>query len=189
MNEKQMKELARSEGFDNAEFLGTNQLQFDPTLRRYCEENACGNYGNNYACPPSCGTPEQLEAVVRRHDRALVLQTIQKLDNLTDPGQIREARGRHNEMTWRLTGRLEAEGVTGLRIMAGPCTACAACAIREGAPCRFPEKKASCLSAYCICAEKMAQSCGMPYWCGDNTVAFFSMFLPDNGKLKEKEEK
>ena len=51
MNEKQMKELARSEGFDNAEFLGTNQLQFDPTLRRYCEENACGNYGNNYACP------------------------------------------------------------------------------------------------------------------------------------------
>ena len=59
MNETQMKELARSEGFDNAEFLGTNQLQFDPTLRRYCEENACGNYGNNYACPPSCGTPEQ----------------------------------------------------------------------------------------------------------------------------------
>ena len=169
MNEKQMKELARSEGFDNAEFLGTNQLQFDPTLRRYCEENACGNYGNNYACPPSCGTQEQLEALVRRHDR--------------------EARGRHNEMTWRLTGRLEAEGVTGLRIMAGPCTACAVCAIREGAPCRFPEKKASCLSAYCICAEKMAQSCGMPYWCGDNTVAFFSMFLPDNGKLKEKEEK
>ncbi|HIS27744.1 MAG TPA: DUF2284 domain-containing protein [Candidatus Pullilachnospira intestinigallinarum] len=189
MNETQMKELARREGFDNAEFLGTNQLQFDSALRRYCEENACGNYGNNYACPPSCGTPGQMEEQVRRYDRALVLQTIQKVEDLTDSRQIREARALHNERTWNLSDRFEAEGITGLRIMAGPCTACSTCAICRKAPCRFPEKKASCLSAYCICAEKMAESCRMPYWCGENTVAFFSMFLPDDGKLKEKEEK
>lgn len=186
MNEIQIKELAQREGFTNAEFLGTDQLQFDWTQRRYCEENACGNFGKNYACPPSCGSPCDMEEQVRTHERALVLQTIQKLQDLTDPEQIRGARGYHNQLTWKLTDRLKEEGVTGLRIMAGPCSACAVCALQEGLPCRFPEKKASCLSAYCICAEKMAESCKMPYWCGENTVAFFSIFLPDDGKLEVK---
>lgn len=180
MKEEEMLRKAEKLKFTNAAFLDVDQLEFDPGLRRYCRENACGNYGKNYACPPDCGTPEEMEQKVRRYSRVLVLQTIQKLRDWTDPAQIRRARKRHNDMTLAFAKGMEEQGEKGMKIMAGPCSLCETCGRSQGIPCRFPGQLASCFSAYCICAEKMAESCQMPYWCGENTVAFFSMYLPED---------
>ena len=179
MTEKEMKELALSEGFTKAEIIESKELTFIHSLRACCEANECGNYGKNYACPPDCGSPQEMEARVRVYQKALVLQTIQQVDDIMDGVQTKEAKKFHNMISWELIGALRRKGIEGLPVMAGPCSACSVCARIEGKPCRFPEKVASCLSAYCIHAADMAEKCGMEYWCGMNRVAFFSIYLFD----------
>lgn len=58
---------ALEEGFAAAEIVDTDQIIFDPSFRPYCEENLCGQYGANYSCPPSCGSPEAMKQKVLAH--------------------------------------------------------------------------------------------------------------------------
>lgn len=177
MTEEKMKEMALENGFTYAEWMDVKDLQFDGSLRKYCEENLCGNYGRNYACPPDCGTTKQMEEKVRKYKRALVLETVQQIEDLMDAAEIKKTRARHNKMSWELIKKVQTNEKKGMAIMAGPCAVCANCSKIAGEPCRFPDQVASCLSAYCIIAEKMAEYCGLPYWCGANKVAFFSIYL------------
>lgn len=177
MTDTEIKEFALAEGFTRAEIIGTEALTFIHSLRACCEANECGNYGRNYACPPDCGSPGEMEARVRKYRRALVLQTIQAVDDIMDSAQTKEAKKFHNMISWELIEGLRENGIEGLPVMAGPCSVCSVCARIEGKACRFPEKIASCLSAYCIHAADMAEKCGMEYWCGMNRVAFFSIYL------------
>ena len=48
-------------GFSNAAVMDTKKLVFVPEYRIFCEENRCGCYNLNPACPPSCGTAEEMK--------------------------------------------------------------------------------------------------------------------------------
>ena len=54
---KEAKEL----GFSNAAIMDTQKLIFKPEYRRFCEENQCGCYNVNPACPPESGTVEAMK--------------------------------------------------------------------------------------------------------------------------------
>lgn len=45
-------EEAKKLGFSDAAVMDTDKLVFVPEYRVFCEENACGNYDKNPACPP-----------------------------------------------------------------------------------------------------------------------------------------
>lgn len=49
-------------GFSNAAVMDTKKLVFVPEYRNFCEENRCGCYNLNPACPPSCGTAEEMNS-------------------------------------------------------------------------------------------------------------------------------
>ena len=51
---------ALSMGFANAAIMDTKDLVFVPEYRQFCEDNLCGNYNLVPACPPACGTVEEL---------------------------------------------------------------------------------------------------------------------------------
>lgn len=176
---EQFVKLAEESGFHYAVWIDSTELEFDASLRRYCEENLCGNYGQNYACPPDCGTTDEMEQRVRKYKKALVLQTITQVEDIMDGQETKSVKKKHNQITREFAAKMEETGGQGLMIMAGPCSLCAKCGIQEGISCRFPDKIASCLSAYCINARKMAESSGLEYWCKDNRVAFFSVYLTE----------
>lgn len=177
MTEQQMVDAALEAGFLKCVWMDVQDLVFDHSLRKYCEMNTCGNYGKNYACPPDCGTPQDMEIRARKYRRALVMQTITKLQDIMDPAEVKAVRGRHNGLSMQLEHLFREEGVRGTWAMAGPCPVCKKCAGWENAPCRNPDRIYSCVSAYCINASDMAERCGMEYWCKDNRVAFFTVFF------------
>lgn len=177
MTEQEMVEKAKEYGFSAAKVIAAENLVIDPDLRVYCEENTCGNYGKNHACPPDCGTQQEMKARVVQYKKALVLQTVQPVESVMDSTATKTARKAHNLLTSELMEVYKKSGIDGLRVMAGPCSYCAHCAREEDKPCRFPDKLASCLSAYCIDAGAMAETCGMPYWCGNEEVPFFSIYF------------
>lgn len=179
MTEQEWIDLALSLNFANAAVMDTGDLVFVPSFRPLCQENLCGKYGANYACPPDCGTVEEMKERILQWPRALVLQTLWDIDDPLDESQTKPAKGQHNRMTRLLIDRA---GQPGLMVGAGGCSLCSSCALVEGEPCRFPDKRYSCMSAYCIFVQEMAASCGMEYDCGTGITAFFSMFCFDPGK-------
>ena len=57
-----MIETAKELGFSGAAVIDTAELVFIPEYRVFCEENLCGNYDLNPACPPESGTVEEMKA-------------------------------------------------------------------------------------------------------------------------------
>lgn len=176
MKENDMIRFAMREGFSAAALIDVKNIVIDPMFRPFCEENICGHYGANYTCPPDCGSVKEMEDRLRTYRRALVFQTKWPITDYTDKQAIKEAKSFHNSAMLKVIAEMKKAGHDGLMCGASCCTLCERCAIRDGAPCRFPELKWSCLSAYCIFVRKLAESCGMEYACEDGSLAFFGLY-------------
>lgn len=179
MTEEQMRKLAYDEGFAAAEVVDTERIVFEESFRVYCEENLCGQYGANYACPPDCGSPEDMKQKISAHKKALVLQTIWQVSDYSDREATKSAKAAHNVSTVRLTKALREMGVAGFPVGSGGCSLCKPCKLKAGAPCAFPDLRYSCMSAYCIFVKKLADECGMEYTPGEGLLALFGMYVFD----------
>ena len=148
-------EEAKALGFSDAAVISTDQLVFVPEYRVFCEDNLCGNYDKNPACPPQSGTVEEMKEHALKYEKTLILQTMQ--DGLMD---YKKAKLAHNTLTEQLAGKMKEEGITDLLIMSAG-----------------PYKHNSCMSAYCVDAQKMADAAGMLCWTSDGMIRYFSQVL------------
>lgn len=179
MTEKEMIQYAVNEGFAAAATVDTKDIVFDPSFRPYCAENLCGQYGANYSCPPDCGSPEEMKRRAMAHKKALVLQTIWEVSDYSDMPAIKQAKKQHNAAELRVVKKMRECGYDGLIVGASGCALCSPCAITRGEPCKFPELRYSCMSAYCVFVKKLADTCGMEYNCGEGLLGLFGMYVFD----------
>ncbi|MDO4179346.1 MAG: DUF2284 domain-containing protein [Phascolarctobacterium sp.] len=152
-------EFAKSIGFVNAKVLSVKQLVYVPEYRKYCEENLCGNYDKVLACPPKCGTVEEMHSSMQKYQTALILQTELKLPAF-DQAKYLAAKREHNILAEKIMQQMEKDGTSDYLFMAAG-----------------PWKNHSCLSAYCVDAQKMADACGLICWGNDGTIRLFSLIL------------
>ena len=169
-------QLAYERGFHAAAIIDMNDVVTDKIIRTYCEQNRCGRHGTNYACPPACGTPEDMEQKLRSYKRALVLQTKWPADDYKDRKMSEKIMREHNLSMLRMLQKLNATGYNGLITGIGSCTLCEKCALLSNEACRFPKYCISCTSAYCILVEKLAKKCGMEYSSEDGSISLFSLY-------------
>lgn len=179
MTYEQMIELALKEGFTKAAVVPTAEIVFDPSFRPYCEENICGKYSINYSCPPDCGSPEEMKQRILVYRNALVVQSSWLIPDWRDEAAVKAAKASHNKAQLRLKERFTAEGHPGLMAGASGCNLCPVCSITEGLPCRYPELKFSCLSAYCIYVKKLADICGMDYDYKEGKLSLYGLYAFD----------
>ncbi|MGN0399306.1 MAG: DUF2284 domain-containing protein [Blautia sp.] len=179
MNEKNIEKRAEELGFEKMKFMKTEDLKFVPDFRKFCEQNDCGNYGKNYACPPVCGTPEAMEAKVKQYENALVFQSRTPVNNIFDDAETKAIKKIHTRKTLKAVEELKKGGLPedGTFIMCGPCNFCDVCKMAEGEACVKENMRFSCLSAYCIDAMKMAEHCQMDMEWNGSEVSFFSLYL------------
>ena len=115
---------------------------------------------------------------LRAYPQALVLQTMWDID-FDDGPAVKRCKSQHNRLTRELIDKLPQ--TKGFMIGASGCSLCDTCAIVDGEPCRFPEKMASCMSAFCIYVRELAGKCGMEYDSGPGIVNFFGMYVFECG--------
>lgn len=175
----EMTALAAAEGFSAAQVVDTGKIVFDPSFRTYCAENLCGQYGVNYACPPDCGSVEEVKKHILAHRHALVLQTMHQVEDYSDKAATKAAKSFHNAASLRLMTKLRSAGVPGFLVGSGGCSLCQPCKRKQGLPCAFPELRYSCMSAYCIFVKKLADEAQMEYDCGPGLLALFGMYVFD----------
>ena len=142
-------------GFSDAAVMDTDKFVFVPEYRQFCVDNLCGNYDLNPACPPESGTVEEMIAQALRYPKTLVLQTIQPQSE-----DARKAKLNQNKMTEKLAEEMKKAGQSDILIMSAG-----------------PYKHNSCMSAYCVDAQKMADAVGMDCWKNDDMNRFFSQIL------------
>lgn len=177
MTEKELLTKAAAAGIDHAAIIDAQELVFKFEFRKYCEMNQCGNYGKNYGCPPDCGTPAEMKAKALAYSKAFVLQTVWPVEDITDSAQTGPLKKKHNQKLRSLMKELSDSGLEGLCIMAGPCSICSPCAKENGQPCNFPQRTASCLSAYGIDVVSLCEAAGLDWDYGKNMVAFFGICM------------
>lgn len=152
--------LAKELGFTDAAVMPVSQLAIVPEYRKFCEDNLCGNYNLLPACPPISGTVEEMTQRVRHYENALVLTMVTTPVCLTDTAEQKAAKKHQNMLTEQLMHTMEQDGLTDLLMMGAG-----------------PWKNASCMSAYCINAQKMADYVHMKCWENDGKIRYFSLIL------------
>ena len=153
-------QLAKDFGFTDAALLPVADLVVVPAYRCFCEVNLCGNYDVLPVCPPMSGTVEEMTANMRRYQTALVL-TIETTPNCyTDKAEQKAVKRAQNILTEQLMDQMRADGQTDLLMMGAG-----------------PWKTASCMSAYCVDAQKMADAVHMKCWENDGKIRYFSLIL------------
>ena len=83
----------------------------------------------------------------------------------------------HIEAMFRMIGALREAGHEGFMIGASGCSLCKPCAMAKGEPCRFPSRRYSCMSAYCIYVKKLAEECGIRYDYVNGSLPYFGTFI------------
>lgn len=174
MTDKELLALAQSEGF-TAVMTTPDQIPVDAKFRVFCEENRCGKYNANYSCPPDCGTVEELHQKILAEDKIMVLQTLWKIDGYEDKQTIMNAKKSHNAAALRLMEKIRNHGYSGFCSGYNGCALCTPCKRTENLPCAHPDLKISCMSAYCIDVEKLANRFSLPFAWSSEQLHLFGM--------------
>lgn len=171
-------DLALGLGATKANVIEVENLVFDPVFREICLSNACGQYGKCWTCPPDAGEINALMAEAKGYSRVLVYQTVTQLEDSYDFEGMMEAGNAHNRLAQELRKAFSAEKISPtLHLGAGGCRLCKVCAKKTDEPCRYPGLAMKSLEAYGIHVSKMAESAGMKYINGQDTVTYFGAVL------------
>ena len=181
MTDLELVQLAREAGF-LAAMIPAKDVPVDGSFRKFCEDNLCGKYNANYSCPPGCGTVEEVSRRLFARDRALVLQSIHNIGSYENKEAVLKSRNDLNTSVLRLTERLRDLGLDCFCLGYGGCPLCEPCRQVKGEPCAFPEKRISCMSAYCIDVGRLAGKCGLEFdWVPEKLFLFGMIAIREKG--------
>ncbi len=168
-------ELAKEAGFDNAAKLDPKTIVLHEQVREMCAEGKCNAYGKNWTCPPACGDLDYCRSVIARYSEGVIIQTIGHLEDSMDYETMMDTAHRHKANFMKLAPQVKAIYPEAICLGAGGCTVCEKCNYPE--PCRFPEKAFSSMEGYGMLVSEVCTENGVPYYYGENTIAFVGCCL------------
>ena len=157
------------------EFFETAELTFTPRVRLVCETD-CTRYGTSWACPPAVGTVEECRERCLSYPHALLITTMNEVEDIEDLAGTLETRKDHEEITRQVSELLRAQGTETYPLSTESCAICKQCAYPDG-PCRHPEKMFPCVESHGILIIDTAERFGIEFQAGGNIVTWFSLIL------------
>jgi len=156
-----------------------NSIRFDQAVRNICKQNACGQYGKNYMCPPAIKDIKEWEEEILSYKNAVIVTKVYQTKNKFDMKSMFEGIADFQKILIRLKEDL-ADEFPEKRVLllgAGSCFLCKKCAYTDGEPCRFPEKVFPSVEACGVDVMSLSKSAGVRYNNGENTVTFIGVVL------------
>ncbi|MBP1586942.1 MAG: DUF2284 domain-containing protein [Clostridia bacterium] len=177
----ELSELAVSLGAFKASVIPVSDVETDVYFRELCRKNVCGNYGNNWMCPPDAGDIDELIRQLNSYEYMLVYQSVGEIEDSYDFEGMMTAAAAHRDLMERVRGAVDLRDDIPrlLYLGAGGCSVCKACAKKTGEPCRHPERATASLETYGVNVSRLAAAAGMNYINGQNTVTYFAAVVFD----------
>lgn len=158
-------------GFTRCGLIRTSDLVFDDYVRTICERNQCRKYGSSWGCPPGVGSIADCRQRLLAFEHALVFAGVYQIEDSFDIEGMGKAGQEFKHICDYIHTLLKPPF---LMLGNEGCHLCPSCTYPD-APCRHPDLIIHSLSGYCILANKMADSAGIPYIAGENTVSYFGL--------------
>ncbi len=172
LEEQKLREI----GVSQFGTLPTTEIGFYEEIRTLCEENTCRLYGTTWACPPAVGTVAQCKERCLRYQTALVFNAVYPLEDSFDYEGMIEGHAAFKRLCDALYLLVKEQYSSFLLLSNEGCTRCKSCTYPNHA-CRYPEKLFPSLEGYGIQVNRLAESAGISYCNGENTVTYFGMLL------------
>lgn len=165
-------------GFDSAAVIEANKIVTDICFRKMCEDNLCGLYGKCWMCPPDIGEINLLIEETKKFSHAFVYKKTYSLEDGFDVEGMWRAKDNHRKLSRKIRVFFESLNIKEkLFLGTGGCGICKECAKKTNEVCRYPNLAISSLEAYGIDVAQLAESAGMKYISGYNTVSYFGLVL------------
>lgn len=174
MNEKWIED-AKKIGFDVVAPCKVETLRPRKDIRDMCASDRCHAYGNNWTCPPHCGTLEECSQKIQQYKNGILVQTIGIQSKVIDSKCYRKTEQRHMEMFRKLVLQLRKEYPDALGLGSGGCRVCKHCAYPE--PCRFPEQAYSSMEGYGLFVTQVCKENQVSYYHGEKTITYTACIL------------
>ena len=175
MDQNRLEEQFRALPIAQYEFLETRELTFTPRVRTVCEMD-CPRYGTSWACPPAVGTVEECMDRCLCYPHALLLTTMNEVEDIADLEGTLATRAPHEEITRQVNQLLQEQGLETYPLSTESCAICGECAYPDG-PCRFPGRMFPCIESHGILITDAAEKFGIAFQAGGNIVTGFSVIF------------
>ena len=144
-------------------------LEFDPKLlvpdqriRDLCFENKCGNYGNNYMCPPHVGSVYEIRIRLNKFQQAVLLQYSKALDATSDIEGLRQTKIDFHNKVLQLEDSLRNNRLKHVwGMIGGNCALCEVCKAVTVEPCPYPDKARTSLESLAINVVGLLEGFGL----------------------------
>lgn len=176
MDDQELFQLAARCGFDHFGTLQMAAMEFDPAVRDMCAADRCQSYGRRWACPPGCGTLEEIAARASVYHRGILLQSTGILEDDFDVETMMDTEALHKQRFYRFVEELRSFHPDCLPMASGACTLCPVCTYPD-APCRFPKMAIPSMEAYGLMVSQVCARSGLPYYYGPRTVTYTACVL------------
>ena len=167
--------LAKQCGFETEAALDPHTIVLHEEVRAMCAEGKCKAYGHNWTCPPACGDLDACRAVLGGFRKGVIVQTVGKLEDSLDYESMMDAAALHKKRFAAFAELVKERWPNAVCLGAGGCTICEKCNYPE--PCRFPKRALSSMEGYGMLVSEVCKENGVPYYYGENTIAFFGCCL------------
>ena len=132
---------AKQTGIDTCVEFSPELLVPEARIRDFCLENKCGNYGNNYMCPPYVGSLEEITDRFTMFRYGVLLQYSQLMDVENDEEGVKNAKITFHNKILRLEEFLRSERIEPVwGMIGGSCRLCEVCQAKIDKPCPFPDR-------------------------------------------------
>ncbi|MDR0916678.1 MAG: DUF2284 domain-containing protein [Oscillospiraceae bacterium] len=176
MDIAKLTELAKDAGFTEVGTLDVATLQFLPEVRDMCAADKCHMYNHSWACPPACGTLDEMSARALKYSRGILVQTVAQLEDSFDFEGMGAAAEQHKQAFVKLHEVLREQYPDLFPMGSGGCTICPKCSYPD-APCRFPDRAIPSMEACGLLVSQVVSDNGMKYNHGRDTLAYTAAFL------------
>ena len=172
-------EIAKECGFNSYGKLDVSTMRFLPEVRDMCAANTCGMYGKSWACPPGCGSLEEMRDKVKKYSAGILVQTIRDdVDFYEDWEILAEIRTLHNDHLDQLAAEMREQFEGVLEFSTGGCDVCEACSYPD-APCKKPVEQRLSLSAHGVSVGTTCKKAGLDYSFQNGRIRYVGMILHD----------
>lgn len=168
--------LAEDCGFTAAAPVDPVKLTFRSEVRDMCAADKCRSYNKSWACPPGCGTLEEIIERCAPYTSGLIAQSTAQLENSFDFEGIQALQERHDKAMLKMADALADSGADFLPMGAGTCTRCESCTWPD-ASCRFPDRVFPSMEACGLVVSESCTAADIPYYYGKDTMTFVGAFL------------
>lgn len=172
----QLKKIALETGFYETGMVEIPTLQYDPAIRKICEQNSCGCYGTSWACPPAVGSLEQCRLRCEQYRHMLLFSGKYDLNDSFDFEKMAESMSHFKKLVEQYDQKI-SNFLHSYQLLSNEgCGRCKKCTWPD-APCRFPNRLYHSIEGYGFHVNQLADCAGIRYNNGRDTITYFGALL------------